>query len=154
MARDGTALAFLLRLGLCREWGGVRVASDIRRPFPPRPPALAIGPTADRPFDVAAYAATFSGRGRRETLQCAAEAGLPRRLVRALPVYCPCGTRDVAASRRRLSVAALDLRRAPVGPHDPLRLRVLAPRVRGGSSADGSGLGRLEQHPLDDHRLV
>src|ERR1700758_4714247 len=104
MAGDGTALAFFLRLGLCREWGGVPAAGDTRRPFPPRPDVFAIGSTADRPFDMAAYAAAFSARRGRETLQRAAEAGLPPRLVRALPAYRPCGTRHVAAARRRLSV--------------------------------------------------
>src|SRR5262249_2947621 len=42
----------------------------------------------------------------------------------------------------------------PVGAHDPLCLRLRALGLCRGSPGDGSGLGSLEQPPVDDHRLV
>lgn len=38
--------------------------------------------------------------------------------------------------------------------HDPLRLRLLTPRLCRSPPGDGRALGSLEQHPVDDHRLV
>jgi hypothetical protein len=93
------------------------------------------------------------GRGS-EAIQRFAETHLPSGAVLTVPADRSRRARHVAATGHRLSLAAVALRRTPVGTHDPLRLRLRAPRFRRNSPADGSGLGRLEQHPVDDHRLV
>lgn len=110
--------------------------------------------TTNRQF-VPRASATALPKGRSgKALQCTAEAHLSRSDMRAVPVHRALGPCNVATARCRLALAARDLGRAAVGPHDPFCVRLRARQLCDGSPADGPGLGRLEQSALHDHGLV
>src|SRR5262249_15500052 len=147
MAGDGPALPFLFRLALCDQWDSIRAIDDFGRAFSQRSPADTTGPALNRPVDpTAPPAALPEGRGG-EALQRPAKAHLSCGSGPIVSADRSRRARHVSKARRGLPLAALALWRPPVGAHDSLCLRLLAPDLRRDSFGDGRSLRPLEQHP-------